>query len=285
MPDAHPGAHIFLAVESTLAWIILGFWAGGLLVLVHQGRTPGGFLRGTSSQNQDDRAILEVPEKCSWTLTICSLAMATALSSLSLLAIFAGPGKVSFETPIISSRNRFCLCSGVSFHAELLSSATLGAFAPLPVLNPRARCFVGSMRAAKSSCFGGIVIQSSRRSFSGAELGGLDRVWAVLSAEAVDAAVVEGSAGPKSSSSSLSGFTAFAKGSAGRSSSGAGGIAGPMTFLLFSPSPGLPIRFAPEAVGGSYFLLSSCCRFLLASRCGGRSGPIADIVFGAVGRM
>lgn len=71
-----------------------------------------------------------------------------------------------FDTPIISSASLFCLCSGVSFQDELSSPSALGPFAPLLVLKVRGLCLVGSMRAARSSCLGGFVIQSSRLSFS-----------------------------------------------------------------------------------------------------------------------
>lgn len=87
-----------------------------------------------------------------------------------------------------------------------------------------------------------------------------------------------GSEGPNSSSSLLSDSFALLAGSVGLSSRGAGGIAGPITRLRFSPSPGLSERFAPEAVVDASLASSSCLLFRFASRCGGSAGPISDIV-------
>lgn len=55
-------------------------------------------------------------------------------------------------------------------------------------------------------------------------------------------------------------------------------MAGPATFLRLSAVSGLGDRFAPEAVGGATWAFSSCCRFRLASKCGGSSAPIPDIL-------
>lgn len=81
-----------------------------------------------------------------------------------------------------------------------------------------------------------------------------------------------------SSSSSLSDSSDGFDGSLGLSSSGAGGIAGPITRLRFSPAEGLGERFAPEVAVSSSSACSSCFRFRLASKYGGNSGPIPDIV-------
>lgn len=98
----------------------------------------------------------------------------------------------------------------------------------------------------------------------------------------------EGRAGPKSSSlseESESGcgatFVVGAGGDGGaegRSSRGAGGMAGPITLLFLEASSGLLECFAPEAVEGAFSALSSCWRLRFARRCGGRFGPIADII-------
>lgn len=111
-----------------------------------------------------------------------------------------------------------------------------------------------------------------------------------------------GRAGPYPSSllsSLLSSACWFGGGAVGRSSRGAGGGAGPATlrgvaprvsgsscaecsagpiFLRFSGSSGLTARFAPEVVVACPSASSSCCLFLLASKCGGRSGVMSDIV-------
>lgn len=180
-----------------------------------------------------------------------------------------------------SSCSLFCLCSGVSFHAELSPPDALGPLAPLPVLKPRARILVGSIRAARSSCSGGIIIQSSLRSFSGATGDAALAAWPMLSSSSRFLSVpTGGSEGPNPSSSSLSDSCAADAGSAGLSSRGAGGSAGPIVRLRFSPSVGLGERFAPEAVMGASSSASSCCLFLFASRCGGSAGPMPDIVFG-----
>ena len=94
-------------------------------------------------------------------LTVRSFTLREDLSSLEALGSLLGIVLDGFETPIISSSRRFCFCSGVSFQAELSPEARLGPRAFLPVLKPRGRCLVGSIRAARSSCFGGIVIHSS----------------------------------------------------------------------------------------------------------------------------
>lgn len=123
-------------------------------------------------------------------LTTCSLVFAASASSLALFAgrpTFCGPGDAGFVTPIISSCNLLRFCSGVSSHAELSSSRMFGPFAPLPVLNPRGRCFVGSIRAARSSCLGGIIIQSSRCSFSGADGRPAEPSWVLSSSSFVAA--------------------------------------------------------------------------------------------------
>lgn len=93
-------------------------------------------------------------------------------------------------------------------------------------------------------------------------------------------APVGGSEGPKSSSSLLLSPSCgcVVAGSVGRSSRGAGGIAGPITLLRLSAPSGLDDRFAPEAMGDSSWACSSCCRFRLARRCGGSSAPMPDMI-------
>lgn len=131
--------------------------------------------------------------------------------------------------PMASSCRRLSFCSGVSVHALLMPPPPPALF---PELNFRARCFVGSSRAARSSWVGGMVIQSSLWAFFGASLncGSVSNALfaGMLSsyALALYVAPAGGGAGPKSSSllseSSEGGL-------GGRSSSGAGGAAGPMT--------------------------------------------------------
>ena len=110
------------------------------------------------------------------------------------------------------------------------------AFAPLPVLNLRARSFVGSIREDQSACWGGTSIHSSRWGFDG---GASD---SILSWDESGMALLVGFAGgregPKSSSDeSLSEVglpfgESFGEGGdrvpGGFSERGAGGGAGPI---------------------------------------------------------
>lgn len=57
-------------------------------------------------------------------------------------------------------------------------------------------------------------------------------------------------------------------------------MAGPITLRRFSAPSGLGgVRFAPEVAVVAAGVCSSCCRFRLASKCGGSSAPIPDMVF------
>lgn len=97
-----------------------------------------------------------------------------------------------------------------------------------------------------------------------------------------------GGAGPKPSSLSLLLLLPSAPSSAavgGSSLNAAGGGAGPITRLRFSPPSGLveraPLRSrrgADAAACSSSSSSSSAWRFLLASRWGGSSGPIEDMM-------
>jgi len=183
----------------------------------------------------------------------------------------------------------------------------------LPVLNLRARIFVGSILAARSSCVGGSVIHSSRCAFFGASVncGSVSNAdFPVALSKPEDAPPGGGGAGPKSSSllsESLSG------GLGGRSSRGAGGGAGPTMRAGFEDgggagptslstlldrdvacggSEGPAVRGGEDAEGGGAgpmtrlrlspdsgldARLSSSSRLRL-ERCGGMVGPIDDIV-------
>lgn len=229
-------------------------------------------------------------DRCSrmgwWSRTVFScICDATSLSLFTSapLAGLPGPTLDGFDTPIISSASRFCFCSGVSYQAELSSSFAPGARAPLPVLKPRARGLLGSMRAARSSCLGAMVIHSSRCCFGAvvvtppcSEL--LCEGFSIRVSSPLPGA---GRAGPNSSTSSLSescaGFDS-AEGFSGLSSRFAGGMAGPITLLRFSPSLLLGEGFAPGAMRGPSSTSSSCRRLRLTSKCGGRSGPRADMI-------
>lgn len=142
------------------------------------------------------------------------------------------------------------------------------------------------MREARPSCSGGMVIQSSRRGLDVniVESSSLGAVGWLVVIDAAAAPPAGGNEGPKSSSPLLlssSSCLVSSAGSVGLSSKGAGGMAGPATFLRFSEaSSGLAERccFAPEAVPGAFSDSSSCCRFRLARRWGGRAAPMPDIV-------
>lgn len=106
------------------------------------------------------------PRSMAWsTLTKASFAFRRAASVPELLEFCALPDAVAggFAMPIISSARRFCFCSGVSCHAELSFPRAFGSLALFPVLKAFGRCFKGSIRAARSSCLGAIIIHSSLR--------------------------------------------------------------------------------------------------------------------------
>ena len=151
MPDAHPGAHVLFSIKRSSRRVVdLRFRSFGLLVAVHQRRTAMRLLLVVS-------AVL--PRGLQARRTRRSFGVAVVGTCGDLLETTAA----GWGTPIISSARRFCFCSTVSYQAEPSSSALPGALAPLPVLKPCGRRRVGSMRAARSSCLGGIIIHSSRR--------------------------------------------------------------------------------------------------------------------------
>lgn len=267
---------------------LLLFWIGHLLLICEIGVVPLGRDRGIWPGGEFVRSDREIFRQV-WLMKLTVLSLSSfSLASSSRPCLFSGffAAGSGLATPIISSSSLFRFCSGVSCQDELSPPFSAGAFAPLLVLKPRARGLLGSMREARPSCSGGMVIQSSRR--------GLDVVdssnWCAgvrseVGSDAVAAAAppAGGNEGPKSSSSLLlssSSCLVSSAGSVGLSSKGAGGMAGPATFLRFSEaSSGLGERcFAPEAVPGAFSLSSSCCRFRLARRWGGRAAPMPDIV-------
>lgn len=104
-------------------------------------------------------------------LTLYSRIFLLAASSSRLLSPpgrsgpIAPPLAAGLFLPITSSSNLFLFSSGVSSHVESGPSdrpPAAGALAPLPVLNLRARNFVGSTREVQSPDAGGASIQSSR---------------------------------------------------------------------------------------------------------------------------